>query len=162
LTGLTDADRCPECGTALSAQTLRLGERRRRPGLAWTGRLTLLLGLALVALAVSGALNRVDWYRYRPASWLVHDLTTPARPRAWAEPARLAAVGDDSPQIQASLTDRALQAQAEAAYHSRNIAMIDWLGQRCLDGALADAQKKRFFNNMILLALDVRPRVGPK
>src|SRR4051812_46766397 len=74
LAGLQDPDRCPECGTDVSYGRCVRGERRRRPGLAMLGQLVLVIGLGGVLVALTGALNRVDWYRHRPTAWVIKDL----------------------------------------------------------------------------------------
>src|SRR5687768_2249915 len=61
LTGLS-SERCPECGQALSEDTIVYGERARHPILGAVGSLLLLLAIANTAIILAS--GRIDWYRY--------------------------------------------------------------------------------------------------
>ena len=67
------AERCSECGTALTAGAVVYGERRRRPGWIALGAVCVLLGATPTGMEVAGALLGVDWYKYKPTSWVQGD-----------------------------------------------------------------------------------------
>jgi hypothetical protein len=85
LTGIT-TDRCPECGTTLGPQTTVIGERRRRPILGSLGLLLILLGVATTTATLTPRVRNIDWYKYRPTSWVIADLRSSdplTQSRAW-------------------------------------------------------------------------------
>jgi len=85
LTGIT-TDRCPECGTTLGPQTTITGERHRRPLLGSLGLLLALLGLATTTATLTSRFREIDWYKYRPTSWVIADLRSSdplTQSRAW-------------------------------------------------------------------------------
>src|SRR5260221_7235997 len=71
------SDRCPECGTQLDCRSIVHGERHRRPGRALLGAALLFSGLALIVTFSVGKLANVNWYPYKPFSWLLKDLESP-------------------------------------------------------------------------------------
>lgn len=78
LFGLDQSTRCPECGSELSAQAIRLGHRAVR---RWTLAMGLLLLVpALVVLAAVGvAVGRgADLQAYKPVWWLLREDDAPA------------------------------------------------------------------------------------
>jgi hypothetical protein len=95
LTGLA-ADRCPECGTFLSAATTVRGQRVGRRGWALLGAACVVLGLGCAAAGVSPRVRAVDWYGFKPAGWVIDDVESSdgeLAARAWAELGRRRASG---------------------------------------------------------------------
>src|SRR5688572_8625169 len=83
--------RCPECGRELTAKNTVRGERRRRPRLEAVGWVSGVLAVLCLVAAGSERVRGIDWYRYRPASWVVRDagLSDAERSaRAWQELSR--------------------------------------------------------------------------
>ncbi len=163
LTGI-QADRCPECGRALWLGNIVHGERRRKPGLAVAGIALIVLALALLTAPFIGALQQIDWYHYRPTSWVIGDLdagSSAERDKAWTELQRRLADGSVSAAQQNRLVERALrEQQAGGGPTGYMSAMIDFLGKRYLDHKMSPAQSDAFFANAMKLQLDVRPVVG--
>ncbi len=156
--------RCPECGgdIGLSGGT-RLGERHRRPGLACVAILMLFLGVGSIIAIATGIAQEVNWYQYRPASWVVQDLASSnARQanRAWNEldrrrklPAGL------SPAIEQKLIVLALKEQGQAAAGPCGTQLINYVGDMFLANKLSKAQTDLFFTQGMTFQLLVRPSV---
>jgi len=72
--------RCPECGKNLgSAESIRIGQRVRRPRLLWLGLLLLLAGgLGVGAWTVAGV-TATNWNTYKPTRLLVLEAENPSR-----------------------------------------------------------------------------------
>jgi hypothetical protein len=160
LTGLS-SERCPECGQALNEDTIVHGERKRRPILGGVACLLLLLAVANTAILLAG--DRIDWYRFRPTSWVIEDAAsaTPAvATRAWTELQRRMKDGSLSEVEHGKLTEVALAEQAKPADGPIGRALLDYLGTRAAAGKLPEAQKERFVDQGVRFALTVRPRIA--
>jgi hypothetical protein len=161
LTGLA-ADRCPECGQSLGPRNTVLGERRRRPAMAAVGIFLLLIALGLCVAPFTTAWQQIQWYHYRPTSWVFADLeSAPTKTNAWGELQRRLGDGSLSVPQQDRLVERALHEQkpggGAAGYMPE---MVEFLGQRYLDHKLSTAQADAFFTNALKLQLEVRPQIG--
>jgi hypothetical protein len=155
--------RCPECGTPVNARSIVHGERHRRSGLAWSGGVLAFLGLALLLLYTSGVARSIDWIRYKPLSWLLHDLRSgnaSLDAPAWGEIQRRLDAGRLSEPDQARVTDVLLQVPATAFPTAAERSMSTFLAGRFLDHKLTAAQADAFFNGMLTTQLLVRPVVG--
>jgi hypothetical protein len=162
LTGL-EADRCPECGNIIAGGGILVGERHRRPALAWIGAILTLLGLALLVLIASGTLSRVDWNRYKPLSWLLRQADSPVpvdSTYAWAEIQRRVTGNLLSDSQQDMLVERGLQAQQSTAISSYDDMLFALIAKRYADHKLSAAQEQRFFDNALKVDIQVRPVVG--
>ena len=141
--------RCPECGTDVStAARVQIGQRHRRPGLATVG--FVLLGLALLPFVAmtTGRVQTIDWYHYRPASWLVQDLSASSGPRAtraWneLERRRKLPAGLD-PAVEQRLIEAALREQAQPTPGPIGQILVDYLGGQFMANRLSKAQSDRF------------------
>lgn len=155
LTGLP-SNRCPECGTVVTAKTVVLGERRRRLAL-------ILPGLVACALA-SGPFYQfghdVDWYQLRPTPWVASDLQSSDWSldwRAWDELKRRAKVRR-LPHSQ--LVDICLKEQGRRVEFRFFDAPLGYLERSYLDHSLSEQQEKTFLRQLLQFELVVRPRVA--
>jgi hypothetical protein len=157
---------CPECGLGLDAPgRVVLGDAvwRRR---TWArGFLMFLLGSVLGGTTGVHFVRTYDWYRVRPAGWLIDDVTTgyaPAARRAWRELDRRIAAGGLSDAAQDRLTAEALAkfervAQSVPATVNGPLQVLsDYLGDRALAGKLTPAQRDEFFAATLLPQLRFR------
>src|SRR5262245_48694231 len=76
LTGI-QSNRCPECGAELTPKTIVRGRRQHRMAVLITGMMLLVIGTIAPIPAAHRWLNRVDWYPYKPTSWLTSELGPP-------------------------------------------------------------------------------------
>ena len=167
LTG-TDRDapdaRCPECGTDVTTtDAVVFGERRVRPRRVIVGVVCLLLGLAPLTIIVVGELKQVDWYSYKPTTWLVTDIRTGGATRA-ARALR---------EITQRFNAEALTPEQIAELPELCFAVHKRLGQQPIAGMpamqlldrlyvydlLTAEQTERFFSQMVGVSLLMRPRV---
>ena len=138
--------RCPECGSDLGVPgAIVHGERQRRRGRGVAGLAVALLGLALGAAAMLPQVRQVDWYRYRPGSWVVRDFKSmdPARSdRAWAELNRRGMSGERW----AEVADVALDRYAADPARIDSPSMLAVTQSR---GRLSAAQRERLFAGLL-------------
>lgn len=158
LTGLT-SDRCPECGTHISTETTVHGRRQRRPLI--TVIALFLAALAAMCFVQSG--RQYDWYRTWPFAWVKAGLgsaNAQTAQRAWEELVRRERVERLSSRHQAELIELYLAEQvAPAPTHLLLSSMMNYLGERFLEDELSDENKTAFFEQIITLDLQVRPRI---
>lgn len=79
---------CPECGLNLTPSNIVQGQRHRRPTLAVFAIFLLLLGVTATLLSQSERIQKINWYAYKPAAWVIADLKssdTALYDRAWNE-----------------------------------------------------------------------------
>ncbi|HZK81273.1 MAG TPA: hypothetical protein VFC46_09410 [Humisphaera sp.] len=164
LTGNTTG-RCPECGSLLTPIAVVYGERPRRPRSLLAGVVLLLMGALIVTTVIVTSAMKVDWYRYRPTSWVIQDLdaTVPAkRDQAWVELKRRIATGGISTTQEHALIERALhEQQSSARTFWAPDELLDYLGEQYVAHHMDAGEIQRFFDNEMKLRLDVRPTVGP-
>lgn len=165
LTG-NESGTCSECGSLLSKNAIVLGERPRRPHSLAAGVFLLLMGCLIVAFFIFTSVMQVDWYRYRPTSWVIGDLdsSNPALPdQAWKELKRRIAASGISAAQEHALIERALREQQSAANTlAASDELVDYLDGRYAAGRLDAAEVQRFFDSAMKIRFDVRPVVGPK
>ena len=66
-----DARNCPECGNDLTfPKAIRIGQRRKRRGMAWIASLVILLGVSGLGIAGYTDVMGVDWQHHKPV-WLL-------------------------------------------------------------------------------------------
>ena len=156
------SDHCPECGTPLTTQNIVRGQRVRRPGLMAGGGAVALVGVAVLVAGGTAAADRVDWYRLKPAAWLIADLESgppSLAARAWTVLRRRDDVGALSDRQRSRLAEAVLAAQATAPAGSPLREMVDWLGEAAAADELTPQQKERFFRQIVRLRLEVREKV---
>lgn len=157
LTALT-ADRCPECGTTVMLARIVYGERHRRPVLAAVGLLFVLLPAGLFVAALAEA----NWYRWTPTFWLVRQAASQdaatAR-RAWTELDGRIRADKLSASDHARLVEVGLAEQGAATAGPIRDELLNYVGDRLLKGGLSKAQEDRFFAQLFVLDLKVRPKV---
>ena len=158
LTGLT-SNRCPECGQVVTVESTIYGQRNRRPRIV-------AIALLFTALAMGCFLQagrKQDWYRVWPVAWVKADLNSgraSAVQRAWEELMRRDQAGRLSDRQQADLVKWCLAEQvAPAPTHLMLRDMMDYLATRFLEGTLSSEDKTTFFEQIITLDLQVRPRI---
>ena len=160
LTGLS-SDRCPECGQVLNEDTIVHGERTRHQILGGVASSLLLLAVAITAVILAS--DRIDWYQYKPTSWVIDDAAsaTPAEAtRAWTELQRRMTGGSLTEEQHAKLTEVALAEQANPTGGPIGRSLLDYLGARAADGKLSELQKERFVDQAVKFTLTVRPRIA--
>lgn len=104
--------RCPECGRELTERSIVVGTRTRRKGVAAVGLMLLLLAALFFGGAGNKRIREIDWYRYRPAAWVVGDAGSdhPAlAARAWQELARRRSEGTLPASADAGLLEVAMR-----------------------------------------------------
>jgi hypothetical protein len=120
LTGLpAETQFCPECGNDIQQSTAIIrGVRKRYKPLVITGIVLTLVGLAGLGEKSVSSLLAVDWFQYRPVSWLMDDLEAapgPKRDRAAKELLRRMRAGSFDDGSWKLVIDRSLQAHAKSA-----------------------------------------------
>lgn len=160
-----ESGRCPECGTDTTvARNVRRGERHRRGGVAALGAMALVLALLCGGMASIVALREVDWYQFRPATWVVDDAgsSDPAEStRAWRELERRRGRAGLSEAVERKLGGVALAevSRARASEGPLHQPMVDFLADRFLAGTLPAEQADQFFDLATEVELRVRPVV---
>jgi hypothetical protein len=159
LTG-NESGTCPECGRPFTSETVVRGKRYRRRGLAAIGGFIFVLGLL-----IGGGMWLFDipWYHYVPAAFIVNDVGS-ADPvvakKAWDELAFRRGGGKLSEGIEARLTELSLAEQVKATPGALLQPMLQFLGQRFLDGKLSAQQADQLFMGAINSQLKIRPIVA--
>ena len=153
------SERCPECGSDVTFARARvIGVRKRRPVL-------ILLGGALLAISVlpmAPAVRQFNWYRLRPAAWVISDLDSPTLVgfnRAWRELQRRETAGTLSAGAQRKLLTRCLAEQGKPAGAALHPELIEYAAQALADGRMSLAEIDRFVDQVATLGLTVRERV---
>jgi len=68
------AEKCSECGADLTRpKAIRIGNRRRRLPLIWTGGFIFLIGFAVAGMIGVAALQNVNWIEYAPTWYVIRD-----------------------------------------------------------------------------------------
>ena len=156
----TDWPRCPECGATLDTSNVVRGERYRRRRTAGVGVALLLLALLPLGAMLAGTWRGIDWYKFRPAGWLIDDVEQRGMARALGELERRHRVGPLGAAHRDRLIELALAEQGKPTLGPLGSRLIDFAGA-CLDaGQMTDAQRERFFQQMVRLTLRVRPQVA--
>jgi hypothetical protein len=159
------SERCPECGSPLTPTGVVQGQRHRRPRVALLSMVFLVIGLAIGAmLAEHRWLGKIDWYYYRPFSWLLRDVNSTDRwvaTRGWEELLRRDQTGALSDAQFQSMVDRALVEQAAPASGPMTQPMMEFLDRIAFRGRLSEQQRLRFITSANLASLTVQPPASP-
>lgn len=147
-----DSPRCPECGSTLAAKgAIVHGECRRRTGATVAGAVPAATALLLLGALANGPLRHVDWYRYRPTSWVIDDLSTgppPQARRAWDELRPRTDAGRLSVHDHAALDGVSLSGLIASTSTGRpgplENEFFDRLVGRCAGGKLSAGHRDRF------------------
>lgn len=157
LVGLT-GDRCPECGSLLSALAIIHGRRERRPRVVGLGFTLIILGLLAGLPIVTGFYRTIDWYKYKPTNMVISDLENPSNiisDRAWAELMRRDADRGLSDSHYTRIIETALRQQTAATPAPFFVqALMDYAYKKA-----DEAQKKRMLDQAVRISLQVRPTV---
>jgi hypothetical protein len=159
-----DDARCSECGSPVTADgAVVFGERVRRWRRVFVGLVIFLVGAApLVPIGV-GAARGVDWYRLRPTALVLRDLqssNTTLAGRAANEMARRFNRDRLSDTRIRLLAETCLTEQSRPNVRGAVTSqLIDLLGALYERDRLTAGQVDRFFENLCLLELRVRPTV---
>jgi len=151
---------CPECGQAWTDATIVRGERYRSMGLASTGIILVLLGLA-----IGGGLwlTDINWYQYMPQRLVVSDAASSdprIAQRAWDELMRRRAIAPLDESVEKKLTDLALKEQASPSPGVLVDPMLQFVAQRYLDKKLTEQQADQFFLNSVNPTLHTRESIA--
>lgn len=157
---------CPECGQAITPQLIIYGDRIRLRSL-WIGWIMALVSLILIAVILTPSISQYDWYRWRPVSWVIQDSKSSNHAQAmrgWQELDRRRAAGslsdvNEQQLVQFTLSQQALAHQPGAVTSPILSNLLDYVGDRALEGKLTDAQKKQFFENALRFKIRLRPQV---
>ncbi|HEY7089120.1 MAG TPA: hypothetical protein VH518_13580, partial [Tepidisphaeraceae bacterium] len=132
----------------------------RRPGMAATGMVMMVLGLVALVPVGYSIFNSVDWYHYKPARFVMNDLHTPGVAfRALRELMRRDSNGSLSLDYRRQIVDIALKEQSAATPGPLASQLLDFAAAQYAAGALTDAQKQKLLAQTVQLALQVRPKV---
>lgn len=158
---LAEATCCSECGEPVSEPgAVVRGERRVRRGWAIVGIIMLLLGVVPLGAILYGHYAQVNWFRLKPAFWLVFDLHGQEAQEASTELESRRAAGKLSTAQISSWVDAALVEQVRVPPSSAVPQLIEDLLRLCLAGQLSPTQKERFLAAMFQQPLlKIRPRV---
>ena len=156
--------RCPECGEILVTANVVYGEPLRYWP-AFAAGWILLVGMAILIVSGSvSSLQRVDWYQYKPARFVLNDLNSGKladQQRAWKELTRreststLWATARDQ-MVEFALNSAAITPQKRTPL---DIVAVEYLGDRCIAHDLPAEQVKKFFDLCVQTTLAVRPIV---
>lgn len=160
LTGL-ESDRCPECGSLMTADSVAYGKRYRRPGLIVVGLLCFLPALFLGGVLI----GQVNWYQIKPTGWVIDDIQSAGRPVAdngWKELDRRVQAGVVSDRQMSRLVDLSLTQQGRVdPTFPLTLLMnhLEFLGTAHASGIMTEEQVETFFGQMMNFKLEVRPKV---
>ena len=152
--------RCPECGTDLSAPraVARGRPTRHMPTLTVALLLTVIGGLTAADFAVSLWLS--SWIPVKPTSWLLQDARTGsglAAARARDTLAGRLHRGGLSTEQGNAFMEHLLELQARPRLSGRELNAVEWLGTWASKRQLSPTQRQRFLDNILAVYLAVRP-----
>jgi len=151
--------RCPECGTTVSVENTIIGEHQRRPVRAVVGSILMILACLPMFPSVRNAFNAINWYHYKPASFVLADLDTPFICfHAIEELCRRDSAGKLPESSRQGLIERALRAQSTTPLARRNL--LEYLSEAFVNGRLTQAQMDLFMDQAIRMTIAVRPVVA--
>ncbi len=158
LTGLT-SEICPECGADLKATDATIaGLRKRRTVFLIAGVALLLFGVAGWGIRIYGQANQVDWYRYYPAGML-NTAIADGDSKALDELDRRYFAGELSETAIVSYIRAALEMQGSEQRHPLNDPVMNLFCQMLKDGHVSKEEEQRFFQQLVHITMDVRPRI---
>jgi hypothetical protein len=159
------SEKCPECGSRLAETAVVIGQRHRRPVAAILSLCLLVLGLAFAAtVAEHRWLGKINWYAYRPYSWLLRDLNSTDRwaaTRAWDELLRREQTSALNDQQFQTMIERALTEQAAPTPTSLTGPMMAFLDRVAFHGDLTEPQRLRYITNATQASLTILPPDSP-
>ncbi|MCC7294086.1 MAG: hypothetical protein IT449_18650 [Phycisphaerales bacterium] len=157
LTGLT-SDKCPECGTSLGSTTVLIGRPSRRRRALGGGCVLMLASLSVPAYLGYKRLRAINPYPCYPTSWLIDAASRDVNPALKELVARVQAQSVPDAALR-RLVAAALDKQSRAA---RSHAVEGWLSILALtfaQGRLSLELQDRYFDQMGIVSLEVRPIV---
>lgn len=158
------SDRCPECGTELSAPNVARGAPRPWwKALRPRAILIILLGAAILAVWVAQAQN-FNWYQYKPTYFVLRDLNSPkalGAQRAWSELVARDSAGSLWPSSRDAMVRFALarQAAAKSPFNPLDTGVVNYLGTRTIAGDLPADQQRTFLYQSARTQVALRARV---
>ena len=135
--------------------------RRRRPGLLAIGIGCLVLPAAILLTP----LRSIDWYQFKPTTFVLSDLqsnNTRLASIAWKEIDRRIKRNSLSDTQKASLISLCLKEQAAANQRPVTVDMLDHLGRAYLNQELTDQQQTQFLGQMLTCSVQTRPARHPR
>jgi len=157
------SDRCPECGTLLTEKGIVHGERSHGIERLIGGTIAILIGLLMVVPLPRTVFENIPWYHFKPASWVLADLQTGTpgvQENALRELERRYDGGSLSPGIRNQAIGFALTQQAAARPTRVTSLLVDYLGRHWAAGEMTDAQKQRFFRQLVRINLIAHPQIA--
>ena len=149
-----DSTRCPECGTDVSHdQAIRIGHRRRRPGLIYAGSFLLLLALSIDGSLFWVSAQNIDTEQWLPTWWLIHEASdhSPGAPIvAWKELLRREQLGNLSTGQSQKIAGMALAVQADKTL-TWNLIYGDFIESARDAKLLTDAQWQQYASGAMQL-----------
>jgi len=152
--------RCPECGADLTPGNIVIGQRQSRRALIGCT----LASIACLVFFGQRVARQIEWYHYRPGSWVIADAGSAdasLADRAWAELNRRRGLGKLSDAAESSLTEFALatHAKPDGAGGPIEKDLIKYLFARYSSDKLSPAQVDRLYTQEATPILHVRPRI---
>jgi hypothetical protein len=109
-----------------------------------------LAGVLIGAFPLPAAVKRVEWYHYKPPSWVMKDFRVPSTEvRALTEMSRRDAIAPIADEHRLTLIERALAVQAndKLAGNATTRALLAFVAEQRRAGRLTKAQEFSFFQN---------------
>ena len=156
--------RCPECGRILNPpRAVVIGNRCVRPRVVVLGAVIVSFGIVgLGGVGIARARN-VNWYHYKPTTWVLSDLENGGANLAGRASAelrlRMETSGLSSAQTH-RLAEIGLGEQRKPRIRSWWSSPIELLGLICERGELTPSQRTRFFQNLLLIRARARSPVA--
>lgn len=160
LTGLT-SNRCPECGGWIGRSTVAYGMQRRRRGALVTSLALLVISGSGIGVFALGEARQVDWTRYYPLFWLMHNVRQDDA-ASIEELKRRAQLEKLSPSAVRRLIDTAMAERSKVDRESPPPIWADVLTLLDKRGLLDPAEQKAFYADLAHVGFAVRElvRVG--
>jgi hypothetical protein len=159
------SDRCPECGTLRTAATAVRGEPKRRWTAFLAGSLVFLLISAFTIWCSIEDMQKVDWYSYKPAYFVLWDLNSNhkiAALRAWSELKKRDSIASLSAYARYGMAQFAMEQQTKigsSGYFFTDFEPMNYLESRIVREDLPLDQKTKLFEQSVVFALEVRNKI---
>jgi RNA polymerase subunit RPABC4/transcription elongation factor Spt4 len=157
------SDRCPECGTLLTEKNIVHGERSNGIGGLIIGTITILVSLRMMIPLPVAIFESIPWYHFKRAPWVLADLQTGTlaiRDKALQELERRYDRGSLPHDILNQAIEYALNQQAATIPTRLTSQCVDYLGRHWAAGEMTDAQKQRFFRQLVRVTLIAHPQIA--
>lgn len=157
LTGLTSGQ-CPECGSTTSGENVVIGTSRRRWRVLIAGLVLLSMSSTWFGVEVYRKAKVANWYAYLP-TFVVIQRARADVPPAIAELARRYRTRTVGHEPVVELIPVALARQAAKPRTPVASRWTDFLAAAEAAGVLTEAQRERFFDQIVSVSIEFRPKV---